>query len=202
MRALICGALAAMTLGGIGGAGMRLAPDEFSTRPNGPQLVMTPPRTYSFWEHDPAPIDASYPGGVMPDYVLGTDWVYGRAPPAVAPVVMARTAAYSDAAALQDAAPTPIKPVAEYRATLPYYEARLYAYLSGGKAEPAPQAPAQLIQYGVVHDQGGRQVDDVAHRPDPSPLGGEALAQRAALNRVGELDHPDGPLDPYVPDPG
>ena len=67
MRALICGALAAMTLGGMGGAGMRLAPDEFSTRPNGPQLVMTPPRTYSLWEHDPAPVDASYPGGVMPD---------------------------------------------------------------------------------------------------------------------------------------
>lgn len=64
--------------------------------------------------------------------------------------------------------------------------------------QPATDSGAELRQVAIADDEGGRQVDDLAHRPDPAPVFREPRAERAPLDRRVEFDDADRTEDADV----
>jgi len=54
-----------------------------------------------------------------------------------------------------------------------------------------PDSVAQAAEVFVADDEGGREIDNPAHRPDPAPQFREPQAERAPLDRTVEFDHAD-----------
>jgi hypothetical protein len=70
--------------------------------------------------------------------------------------------------------------------------------VSGGEAQAQTDGTAQPLKVGIVDHQGGGQIDDLAHRPDPATQLGETGVQRPRFDRDAELDNADRAHDPYV----
>jgi hypothetical protein len=111
VKVLLSGAAAAAITGVLLGGAMQPHLDAADGRPAGPQMFANWSGVRSTGPFDPGTTFAGYPGRV-PDYVMGTDWkktmawpderaavsassseaAQGDAPPAEAPVVLARAA--------------------------------------------------------------------------------------------------------------
>lgn len=69
------------------------------------------------------------------------------------------------------------------------------------EAQTALERGGESREIAIVNRQGRREIDHLAHRPDPGPALGEGGGERADIDRFAELDDAYGPHDPDVDDP-
>ena len=159
MNTVYGGMLIAVASGALLGGALQYDPRGLDDTPRGPQQILSQDSdavSSEVFGYSDAPIAS----GVVPDYVIGTDWIPGgrRSQPL--------TAATFDL--------PPYEPPPPYQGQ--------YVYEEPDYARPIDDLPrldavidraGQSAQIAIVHHQGGGQIDDLAHRPDPGARLGE-----------------------------
>jgi hypothetical protein len=159
MNTVYGGMLIAVAAGGLLGGALQYDPFSLGDTPRGPQQILSQPRTAPSSEvYDyPSP---PFVSGVVPDYVVGTDWVPGGR--RTAPL----TAAVFDL--------PPYEPPPPYAGQYAYEEPAYAPPIAElPRPDPVTESAGEIAQIALADRQGGGQIDDLAHRPDPGALIGE-----------------------------
>jgi len=159
MNVVYGGMVIAAAAGALLGGGLQYDPNRLGDTPRGPQQILSQEGEYA-----PSAYDGSssidFPTGVAPDYVIGTDWLPGGRQ------TQPLTAAIFDL--------PPYEPPPPYEGQYVYEEPSYLApAFDLSRTDPVIDGPRQVPQVVVVDGQGGGQIDDLAHGPDPSTLVGE-----------------------------
>lgn len=130
--------------------------------PSGPQQVLSQPTAHPTDGDAYATTSPSVGAAGNADYIIGTDWLPGgrHSPPQMA--------------AIFDLPPLPeYEPLRYADVTMPPVVSISDTSVELATVEAITERSDEFSQVLVADDQGGRQIDDVDHRPDPGPALGE-----------------------------